>query len=226
MVPITPLQPGYEETRRSYITVDNNQIYTHIRLNYFPDGGIARLKVYGEVECNFASCNETELIDLMGIHNGAVCLSYSNAHYGHPSNLIKPTKGKRMDDGWETARRLDRPAVLKNDAEGNLIVTGSEFAIFRLGGKGRVQEMVIDTNHFKGNYADRIQVEGALLGDHDQVETAKWSTILKNFKLSADREHFVGKKLIQDEGPFNYVKVTIMPDGGVSRIRIYGYVCK
>lgn len=180
LVPITPLRPGYEETRRNYIkVVDNNKVFTHLRLNFFPDGGLARLRVFGVVDINFAG-REKELIDLMAIQNGCVCTDYSNAHYGHPSNLIKVSRGKNMGDGWETARRLDRPSVLKLDEKGNLNVTGSEYAIFRLGAKGTVEKVVIDTNHFKGNFPDRIQIDGALV---DEKGSLKWVPILTDFKV-------------------------------------------
>lgn len=182
IVPITQMRPGYEDTRRSFITVNSDTVFTHLRLNFYPDGGLARLRVYGIVEINFEG-REKELIDLMAIHNGCVCLTYSNAHYGQPNNLIKPSKSTSMADGWETARRLDRPPVLENDENGNLRVTGSEFAIFRLGAKGRINEIMIDTNHFKGNFPDRIQIEGALAAEDADLKKIKWTPIITDFKV-------------------------------------------
>lgn len=182
IVDVTPMKPGYEETRRTYIDVASEKVFTHLRLNYFPDGGLARLRVYGNVEINFTG-REKELIDLMSLHNGSVCLTYSNAHYGHPNNLIKPSKSTSMADGWETARRLDRPTILETDENGNLRVTGSEFAVFRLGAKGRISQILIDTNHFKGNFPDRIQIEGALAKEDEDIDKVSWKSIVIDYKV-------------------------------------------
>ena len=80
---------------------------------------------------------------------GGVCLGFSDAHYGHPRNMIKTEPADNMGDGWETARRLDRPAVLVADQAGILQVPGHEWAVFRLGMRGTVSSVTLDTNHFK-----------------------------------------------------------------------------
>ena len=104
--------------------------------------------------------------DLVSVTGGGLCLGYSDAHYGHPRNIIKPGPGVNMGDGWETARRLDRsgsvtlctscdclllrrPPVLEADSQGILAVPGHEWAVFRLGIPGTVTEVQVDTNHFK-----------------------------------------------------------------------------
>ena len=88
-------------------------------------------------------------VDLSSARLGGVCLGFSDAHYGHPRNMIKTEPGVDMGDGWETARRMDRPAVLEEDGEGILQVPGHEWAVFRLGLRGTPAEIVLDTNHFK-----------------------------------------------------------------------------
>ena len=93
--------------------------------------------------------SEYSLVDLVSASMGGVCIGYSDAHYGHPRNMIKTGRGKDMGDGWETARRLDRPPVLHADAAGILQVPGSEWAAFKLGLPGFVKAVEIDTNHFK-----------------------------------------------------------------------------
>lgn len=186
IVKTTHLRPGTQETRLSYIAVDCPKVYTHIRLNYFPDGGVARFKVYGVVSVDFTTLHN-KLIDLMCVLNGTVCYGFSNAHFGHPSNLIKPFKGESMADGWETARRLDRPCVLECDDDGALVVTGSEYALFRLGTRGKIERIVIDTNHFKGNFPDHVQIEGVQAERTELIAT--WKPIITNFKVIA-RETF------------------------------------
>lgn len=103
IVPMTELQPGYEETRHTYIPYNEDiEMYTHLRLNIYPDGGIARFRVYGEVQLSTSSSNYGVVMDMMSLQNGGKCIGYSNAHYGHPKNLIKPGRGINMGDGWET----------------------------------------------------------------------------------------------------------------------------
>lgn len=191
VIGMTPLKPGYEETRRQYFTVeDQNDAFSHLRVNIYPDGGIARLRVFGEVHPDLkAIASGGNLVDIVGMLNGGQCLSFSNAHYGHPRNLIKPNRGINMGDGWETARRLDRPAILKTDRQGILQVPGCEWAIFKLCSKGMVEQIVVDTNHFKGNFPDNVKIEAALLGADQTLQSAQWKVMLDNSKLSAHKEH-------------------------------------
>lgn len=157
-----------------------NKSLHSIRLNYYPDGGVARFKVFGVVQIDFSGL-KNQLIDLMSLLNGTFCYGFSNAHYGHPSNLIKPKKGESMADGWETARRLDRPAILEYSDDGTLLVTGSEYALFRLGTKGKIDHIVIDTNHFKGNAPDHVQIEGVEASRAELIQV--WTPIVENFKV-------------------------------------------
>ena len=114
---MTELQPGYDATRLHFFPVkDTNKTYTHVRLNIYPDGGIGRLRTYGIMQpppIERLLGLGGSLVDLVAMENGGVCQGLSDAHYGHPRNLIKKERGKDMGDGWETARRKDRPPVLK-----------------------------------------------------------------------------------------------------------------
>ncbi|KAG6453581.1 allantoicase [Manduca sexta] len=219
IVPITPLQPGYEETRRNYVKVASEKAWTHIRLNIYPDGGIARLRVYGEARPQVPPPDQ--LVDLVSLLNGGVCEGYSNAHYGHPKNLIKPFKGTGMADGWETARRKDRPEIIRSNPDGTLQFTGEEWAVFKLGFPGRIQKLSVDTAHFKGNYPYTVKIEGLNL-ECDWCPDAKykWQNILKPSKLSANNEHWYER----NSDIITHIRVTISPDGGISRIRALGYV--
>ncbi|XP_062534500.1 allantoicase-like [Armigeres subalbatus] len=224
VIGMTPLQPGYEETRKQYFSIENrNQVFTHLRVNIFPDGGIARLRVFGEVQPDFNVLKQSQT-DLIGVLNGGQCLSYSNAHYGHPRNLIKPNRGINMGDGWETARRLDRPAILKTDDNGILQVPGCEWAVFKLCSAGSVERIIVDTNHFKGNFPDNVKFEAAYLDDKESLPSAQWKCMLNNAKLSAHKEHEFGGDALQFKGPCTHVRITIAPDGGISRVRLYGKI--
>lgn len=189
---MTDLRAGYEETRHNFFEITARGPHTHLRLNMYPDGGIARLRVYGEARPDLARSGE--IIDLVAMKNGGVCKGYSNAHYGHPRNLIRPGSGVNMGDGWETARRLDRPAVLRTDPSGILKVPGNEWAIFRLADVGRVSDIEVDTKHFKGNFPDSVKIEGALIRQGEEWDSPEakvtWKTILPASKVS---EMFLGR---------------------------------
>lgn len=225
IIPRTQLNPGVEETRHNYFEIDSSETWTHLRLNIYPDGGIARLRVYGEAQPTWEDLLNKE-IDLLAMENGGVCTGYSNAHFGHPRNLIRKGRGVNMGDGWETARRLDRPEILETDSNGCLIVPGNEWALFRLGVLGNISRIVVDTNHFKGNYPDSVQIEGAIMKPSNDfnsrnVAQATWIPILGQTKL---RPHHVHELECESQGPFSHVRITMAPDGGISRVRLFGQV--
>lgn len=188
VIQMTLLKPGYEDTRHNYFSLHSNEVFTHLRLNIYPDGGIARLRVYGEAFCNPPTKQTGEIIDLVAMENGGVCKGYSNAHYGHPRNLIRAGRGINMGDGWETARRLDRPAVLETDTTGILQVPGNEWAVFRLGYIGEISHVKVDTAHFKGNFPDSVKIEGTLMKPTREfngraIAQCDWKTILPASKV-------------------------------------------
>lgn len=223
LLPMTPLRAGYEETKHNFFAIDTELVCTHIRVNIYPDGGIARLHVYGDVQPNIESLLKGNEIDVIALQNGGVCVNFSNAHYGHPRNLIKPGRGVNMGDGWETARRLDRPPILEADENGILKVPGSEWAIFQLAAISNINSIEIDTNNFKGNFPDNVRVEGTIQTDKRSLASAEWTMVLDKHKLGAHKQHYY-KKEILSRGPYNFVRITIAPDGGISRVRVMGIV--
>nr|CAD7462819.1 unnamed protein product [Timema tahoe] len=211
IVPMVPLKAGYKETRHHYFpTLKSDKMWTHVRLNLYPDGGIARLRLFGEAILDLTLLNSSQILDLVSMVNGGVCEDYSNAHYGHPRNIIRPNEGIGMSDGWETARRLDRPPIIQVSPEGFLQLPGFEWAVFRLGAPGVVHRIEVDTKHFKGNYPDTVWLEGKL------GLQAKWIKLLSQTKLSMDKLHVY--KELDNKGPFTHVRVNIAPDGGISRV--------
>lgn len=182
-----------------------------VKLNIYPDGGIARLRLYGRVvPGNFrARCAPMELSSLA---NGGRIIAYSDAHYGDVFALLSDGRGKTMGDGWETRRRRGG---------------GYDWIIIALGGAGRVQAIEVDTAHFKGNYPDSCTIQGALLSDGMPseamvAEAASWSELLPGQKLRPDHQHRFNTEQITNPQPINHVRLCIYPDGGVSRLRIMG----
>jgi allantoicase len=194
--------------RHHFIEVGDPNAWTHLRLNIYPDGGIARLRIYGEVHAHFE--DDDGVVDLFALRNGGRALAASDEHYGSMHNLNLPGRGLNMGDGWETARRRG---------------PGNDWVIVALGRPGIVERVEVDTAHFKGNYPDRVSVEAALFGNHDEVtaDSERWRTLLPEAKLSMDQQHYFEAEL-EDLGPVSHIRMSIYPDGGVSRLRIFGRV--
>jgi allantoicase len=197
LLPRSPLQGDHE----NIFPIDSNVAVSHLRLNIFPDGGVARLRVHGRVEpdwrINGGLGNE---IDLAAVENGADVLNCSDMFFGPKHNLIMPGRAHNMSDGWETRRRRG---------------PGHDWVIVRLATEGRVRRIELDTNHFKGNFPDTASIEGS----RDGGET--WTDVLPRTKLQAHTRHFFIEELLGD-GPFTHLRLNVFPDGGVSRMRVWG----
>lgn len=193
--------------------VSSTSRVTHLRFNIFPDGGVARLRVYGEVkpDWNRLTRNSGTEIDLAAVEQGGLVLSCSDMFFGHRHNLIMPGRARDMSDGWETKRRRG---------------PGYDWVIIKLGGKGTIKRIEIDTAHFKGNYPDTCSLEACDAGDAVVDETGtsvSWSDVLQRTKLQAHTRHFYENEL-RVSGPSTHLRFNIFPDGGVSRLRVYGTV--
>ncbi|XP_068084773.1 allantoicase-like [Anabrus simplex] len=224
LVPRSTLQGGYKDTRYNYFAVDSDETWTHLRLNMYPDGGIARLRVYGVARPDWATISADKPVDLISMMNGGLCVGYSDAHYGHPRNIIRPGIGVNMGDGWETARRLDRPCILEAVEDGILQVPGCEWAIFQLGHCGYITLVEVDTSHFKGNYPDSIRIEGTKNWSQKDKDSIYWELLLPPKKLSPHKQHFFSDDVLMTTEPVSHIRVIIAPDGGISRLRLWGYL--
>lgn len=194
-------------------SVENTHTFTHIKLHIYPDGGIARLKVYGEPKVDWQAIAPGTLTDIAASLNGGVALACNNEHYGRMQNLLTPGRGVNMGDGWETRRRRE---------------PGHDWVIIALAHPGVVSKIDIDTAHFKGNYPDRCAIFAANLNDNPDLEqieslSESWGELLPESKLEADTEHTF-TNINQSIGPVTHVRVNIYPDGGISRIRIFADV--
>ncbi|MBL4740519.1 MAG: allantoicase [Sneathiella sp.] len=196
------------------VAVESDQTWSHLRLNIYPDGGVARLRVYGQINCNWDKRDPDEIVDLAALVNGGRGVTANNAHYGSPSNILAPGRGVNMGDGWETRRRRE---------------PGNDWAIIALGHAGTISAVEVDTAHFKGNFPDSCTLQAALVtgGTEESLITQSmfWKTLLPNQKLSMDNIHRFEKEL-QDIGPVSHVRLNIIPDGGVSRLRLFGKVSR
>ncbi|KAI8817995.1 galactose-binding domain-like protein [Fimicolochytrium jonesii] len=233
LVPYTPLGPGYEATRYHYVESGNKRArFTHLRVNLFPDGGVARFRAYGVVSKDWEAVGRGEVVDLAHVENGGRAVSFSNAHYGHPRNLIAPGRSLTMAGGWETARNPDRPRIYQHDPQtGQLIIPGKHWAILALGHAGNVAEVEVDTHLFKGNFPESVVVEAADIAPSDahlateNSSSIPWFTLIPRTKLGPHAQVTFGVEDGSKAKRVTHVRVTMFPDGGISRVRVRGTVC-
>ncbi len=217
ILPQSPLRPGSQ----NLFTVRNPNAFTHVRLHIYPDGGVARLRVWGEVEPRWDPPTLDEEtaprvtageVDLAAVINGGKALACSDAFFGPMDNLLLPGRAANMGGGWETKRK--RPAP------------GHDWILLRLGDRGSVRVLEIDTNHFKGNYPDRVAVRGidAPLSPLTELldPALPWETLLEERPLEGHTRHFFDEGL-RTRGPFSHLRVDVFPDGGISRLRAWGH---
>ncbi|KAI9811779.1 MAG: Allantoicase [Pycnora praestabilis] len=183
--------------------------YTHVRLLMFPDGGIARFRLFGTAVPIFPN-NVDEVFDLAAAVNGGVAIACSDQHFGTRENLLLPGRGVDMGDGWETKRSREKGHV--------------DWVIVRLGTVGEVQKIVVDTAHFRGNFPQSIRVEGIQLSTEPAAGDEAWAELLTAQKCGPDVEHVFAKEILKniDGKMYSHIKLIIIPDGGVKRFRVIG----
>lgn len=196
---------------QNFYECQSNEIFTHLRLHIYPDGGVARFRVYGEVFKNWDTVSTTQELDLVAAINGGQAIACNDMFFSAMSNLIMPNRGVNMGDGWETKR--------------NRTPNNRDWVILKLARKGIVDRIIVDTCHFKGNYPDSCSIEACVSNNDDVLNNTDWKTLLPQQKLSADNIHEFTKELCS-LGGITHIRLNIFPDGGVSRLRIYGKISK
>ena len=190
---------------------DSNGPYTHIRLLMYPDGGIGRFRLYGHTVPVFPS-DPSEVIDLAAMTNGGVATRCSDQHFGRKDNLLLPGRGVDMGDGWETKRSREKGHV--------------DWVIVKLGAPGEIAKLIVDTAHFKGNFPQKVQIFGAEGTDEPAVDGEKWTEILAPTPMGPHKIHeFTVEKgeCVGVRGKLlSWVKLVMIPDGGIKRLRVFG----
>jgi allantoicase len=184
-------------------TVDVPQRFTHVRLCQHPDGGVARLRVHGEIVCDprFLTAGA---IDLAALESGGGVSGCSNMFYSSPTNLISPGLARVMGEGWETARRRD---------------DGNDWVEFRLAGAGVVRLAELDTSYFVGNAPGWASLRAVDARGADPADPAAWAELLPRTRLLPDTRH----RFRLDAGAeVTHVRVDVYPDGGMARVRLHG----
>ncbi|KAJ1974130.1 Allantoicase [Dimargaris verticillata] len=183
----------------------------YVRLNIYPDGGVARFRVYGTVKPNWSQQASASQLDLASVGNGGRAVACSNQYFSTMSNLLLPGRGATMKDGWET-KRSRKP-------------NHSDWVTVKLGATGYLDQAEIDTYQFKGNYpqAASLQACYSLLDNPDEDTDCFWFQVLSKSPLEAHQLHYFNLDLADQ--PFTHVRLNIYPDGGIKRLRIRGRRC-
>ena len=192
-----------------FFNIKNKSIFTHIKLNIYPDGGVARIRIYGSMETK--KYFGKKVFNLTSILNGAKPIACNNEHFGRAENILAPGRGKNMGDGWETRRSRGK---------------NFDWLIIKCATPGKISKIQIDTHHFKGNYPDKCSLQAAYLNSKISSKAVvdkskKWKLLLNKVKLYAHKKHNFKNKLMKNKN-VNCIRINIFPDGGISRFRAFG----
>jgi allantoicase len=187
---------------QNLFTVAVPRRFTHIRLTIYPDGGVARLRVHGEVVPDPALL--PEVFDVAAAEYGARVAGCSNMFYGHPQNMLMPGLAATMGDGWETSRRRD---------------DGNDWALVQLAAPAMITLADLDTRHFKGNVPGRASLRGVDVRSGSLDEPGDWFDVLPAVPLAPDTPH---RFRVTPQREATHVRLDIYPDGGMARLRLFG----
>jgi allantoicase len=192
------------DTANSYAVADRHR-WTHIRLSIYPDGGVARFRVHGDVLPDPAFLAGT--IDLAAMENGGKVIGCSDAFYSSPGNLILPGRARVMGDGWENARRRG---------------PGNDYVVVALAAAGRLRQVEVDTSYFVGNAPGRVRLLAAdrSAGGSD-VPADSWWEVLPETRVQPDTRH---RFLLDSKRAVTHVRLDVIPDGGLARLRVLGEI--
>ena len=190
--------------------VDSARRWTHLRLSIYPDGGVARLRVHGEVVADPRVVAALGTVDLAALELGGRVTGCSNLFYGAPDRLIAPGLARSMGEGWETARRRD---------------DGNDWVVVRLATRGTLRVVDLDTTWFLGNApaaASLSTYDGSddPAGPAGPADPADWTPLLARPPLQPDPPHRI--VLPEPSRPATHVRLDVFPDGGMARLRLWG----
>lgn len=187
---------------KNYYEVQDEHCWTHVRLCIYPDGGVARFRVHGEVVVDPQFLGGT--VDLVAAENGGRLVRTSNAFYSTPAQIIMPGRARNMGEGWENARRRGE---------------GNEFAVFALGVPGTIRHLEVDTSYYVGNAPGWVQVSVADARVHALADDESWTPIVAKRPVLADTRHrFIAETSVE----VTHARLEVYPDGGLSRLRLWG----
>ena len=197
---------GLKGDAHNLLPVEQAQPATHLRLRIYPDGGVARLRVHGEVVADWERLRRRGDVDLGAVEHGGTVVACSDMFYGSRHNLIMPGAATHMGAGWATRRRRG---------------PGHDWTVVRLGAEGTIRRVDVDTRHFKGNAPGACSLEAARLPAGQPLDGAAWRELLPRTPLQPHAPHTFEEEL-RAAGDVTHARLNIFPDGGIARLRLFG----
>ncbi|WP_321313297.1 allantoicase [Halarcobacter sp.] len=200
-------------TKHDFNSLSQTEL-THLRVDIYPDGGIARFKAFGEI-CFDEKLYEQENINVASMRNAARAIYTNNEFFGPLKNILKDEEAINMGDGWETRRRRE---------------PGFDWGIIELAKPAIIDNIMIDTNFFKGNFADKFSISAAYLEETTDnsvvTQSMFWEELIAPQKLEMHNKHYFDKSFLKHQKPITHIRINIFPDGGVSRLKLFGKFVK
>jgi len=207
-------QSDLEGDKKQYFDSSYVKELTHLRVDIYPDGGIARFKAFGEI-CFDEKLYDEDNINVLSMLNGARAVYTNNEFFGPLKNILKENDALNMGDGWETRRRRE---------------PGFDWGIIELAKPAIIDNIMIDTNFFKGNFADSFSICSAYLENTTDssviTQSIFWEELIPKQKLSMHNKHYFDKSFLLHDKPITHIRINIFPDGGVSRLKLFGKFVK
>jgi allantoicase len=199
---IVPRSPLKGDTPHVF-EVAGGRRFSHVRLKIFPDGGVARLRVHGEIVPD-PCLLEGMTFDLAALENGGDIVTCSDQFYSVPRNAISPGLSRVMGEGWETRRRRE---------------AGNEWVVVRLAEQSVPSVAEIDTSGYIGNAPGAVRLRGTNSRDGASRREAGWFDLLPVTTVLPDTPH---RFRLAGGRPVTAVRLDVLPDGGISRLRLHG----
>jgi allantoicase len=201
IVPRSPLRGDCENV----FGVTDSRRFTHVRLSVYPDGGVARLRVLGQVVPDPRGLEDLT-VDLLSQTHGGAFVASSDDYFSAAAALNRPGRARSMGEGWETRRRRD---------------TGNDCVVFRLGYAGRIRRLIVDTSYFRYNSSESVAVYGSTSSHPPPAGSPSWQPLLERTRLQPDTRH---EFAVTHPGPVSAIRLDAFPDGGLSRVRAIGSI--
>ena len=198
----TPLSP---DSKHYFPLPASTSSISHLRVNIYPDGGIARLKFFGKAQGKARKIRGLD--EVSGLLIGGRVIDWNDSHFGPPGVVLKPDRALSMQDGWETRRRR---------------TAGYDWLVVRLPHACEIKSIEVDTAYFKGNFPQACSVQAGGTKTYQKKLSTAWPELLPQTPLRAHRRHIFTRAIKTTISPIHHVRLNIYPDGGISRFRLLG----
>ncbi|GAB1604260.1 allantoicase-like [Argonauta hians] len=195
LLPPTCLEPGYLSCCHNYFTLTSQHPWSHVRLNVLAGNGIARIHVFGEPRPNLSRVTPDQLLDLLSVRNGGLCVGASCPEMRRlATSLHLPTPTPTDDDddgdggnggngggGHSTFQRVSRQNALLPVSECETIFKTGKcqevWAIFRLAYPGSVTKVEVNSGKFRTKFPAFLTIDACSTSAEHERSLEEWSKV-------------------------------------------------